>query len=266
MLTGAKGYLAIILTVGLFCVLVNLGLWQWGKGVIRSESEQRLHRYSERHPLKLTLSKLQDLFASHSVENLQGIVVSLDLSPSSKPTLLLDNITFDGKVGYQLFQPMHIRDDVELMERTTQIKRPTATIMVDLGFVIAPKRRDQLPTVHSWLGGEQILGRLYRKESNPLSSELQPEFDDPIRVQNLHLEQLGALWGANIEPLMFQPLSLNHWDYPQIWKPNNMTSEKHFGYAFQWFAMASVLALISVRILIKRILLIRRVRDEKRST
>jgi cytochrome oxidase assembly protein ShyY1 len=77
------------------------------------------------------------------------------------------------------------------------------------------------------------------------------EVGDTIRVQNLNINQLSQLLNIELMPTVIQPDNLAQWPYSFPWNPLPLTSAKHFGYAFQWFAMAGVFLLITILIFIR---------------
>lgn len=221
-----------VLTVVAFSILVNLGLWQLSRAEEKSEIEQQVNQ-REQFPA-ISLEQLSD----QMVVNPVGIRVHFNAQPIKGKYLLLDNQNFEGKVGYLALQ----------LVESAQGKR----VIVERGFVPAPRFRDQLPEV-DWLELPlKIEGRLYRKSVNPLSHELLIESGPISRIQNLNFAELETFWKVKIEPYVVQPMS-ESWPYPQPWQPVSMNSEKHRGYAVQWFAMAAALAVLSGLLLLRTI-------------
>ncbi|EKM32967.1 SURF1 family protein [Vibrio harveyi] len=77
------------------------------------------------------------------------------------------------------------------------------------------------------------------------------EMGDTIRVQNLNINQLSQLLNIELMPTVIQPDNLTQWSYPFPWNPLPLTSAKHFGYSFQWFAMSGVFLFITILIFIR---------------
>jgi len=220
-------WLALTLTLVAISILVNLGFWQ----LSRAEQKQRIQT-------QLDFNAGQDWQSLNAVidrdtidVNLTGLKVVADLTPIEGRYLLLDNQVFDGKVGYLALQLM----------KTTQGNN----VLLERGFINAPRSRLQLPTVEWLTHRYQGQGRLYTRSNNPLSDGLMLEPSEPARIQNLNVEQLGDIWQMPIEGFVFQPQQ-QEWVYPQPWRPVPMNEQKHIGYAVQWFAMAMALTVLGL--------------------
>jgi len=234
-----KVILGAVLTVAVFVVLVNLGLWQLSRGEEKQASEKVLQLRQNMAPISLGQA-----LERYPIEQMTGLRVAVSVLPSENMMFLLDNQTHQGKVGYLAYQLMREQNG--------------HWMLLERGFVPAPSERSQLPEV-DWLSSpQQFVGRLYQKSLNPLSSDLNIESQIPHRIQNLNLAQLSQWLGEPILPIAFQPQQEN-WPYPQPWVPFPLSAEKHFGYAVQWFAMATVLLVIALTLCV-RLLKARRLR------
>lgn len=220
----------MLLTVVAFCLLINLGLWQ----LSRAEEKQQLEQYlSERETASLIpITKVN----IEQYEYLTGLRVTGGFTPIQGRYVLLDNQTHDGKVGYLGYQLMALENG--------------KYVLMEIGFVASNGDRNQLPSV-DWMSKPiELQARLYQRSSNPLSHDLHMELTSTHRIQNLNIPQLSKVWKTDIEPYVVQPQSKS-WPYLQPWIPVPLSSEKHFGYAVQWFSMALALAILSVWVLIR---------------
>ncbi|WP_348541504.1 SURF1 family protein [Vibrio zhanjiangensis] len=228
-------WVVLLLTLAVFCILVNLGFWQLSRSEQKAAIEQLLQVREQAPAIKI------DELHAVEFEYLTGAKVSADLTPLEGRYLLLDNQVFQGKVGYLAYQLMTSRSGLK--------------VFLERGFVPAKAQRDQLPDV-VWINEPiYVVARLYQRSVNPLSDRLYMETASPHRVQNLNIEQIGQIWEENIEPYVLQPMS-SDWPYPQPWQPVPLSAKKHLGYAVQWFSMASVLLIlggwVAYRLLISR--------------
>ena len=230
-------WLALTITVVAISLLVNLGMWQ----LSRAEHKQAIQTKLESNQ-RLGAIGFEEL-KSREVSTLTGQHVVTRVTPLVEKYILLDNQVFQGTVGYLALQLVQASNgQYMLLER---------------GFVAAGKNRAILPEV-TWLtdpfDGE---GRLYLRSNNPLSEQLMHESTQPMRIQNLNIQQLSALWKYSIEPFVLQPQTeadKGEWPYPQPWNPVPMSAGKHVGYAVQWFGMAlalSILALVWLSVALK---------------
>ncbi|ELK8442709.1 SURF1 family protein, partial [Vibrio vulnificus] len=94
---------AALLTLVVFTLLVKLGLWQLSRAEEKSQLEIELQQRALQAP--------QPLLDVLNVENaavfsMTGVRVETNVAPSALPIVLLDNQTWNGKVGYLAYQVM----------------------------------------------------------------------------------------------------------------------------------------------------------------
>lgn len=221
----------------LFLVLVKLGFWQLSRGDEKLLLEQQLQDREQMTPLVI-----EQLVEIESEFTLTGFPLQVDVEPDTAPLIYIDNVTFEGRVGYTVLQPM-----------TVFFQGGKKMLLVELGFVAAPSTRDRLPRVNSIESGSNLVGRVYQRSINPLSSDvMQEQMLEGVRIQNLNLEQLSKVLDIPLFDFVLQPYALPESNLPKIWSPYPMTSQKHFGYAFQWFGMALVYALLVVLFVVRK--------------
>ncbi|MRD98672.1 SURF1 family protein [Vibrio parahaemolyticus] len=228
--------IAVCLTVVVFSLLVKLGFWQLERGQEKQALEQAILARADA-PYQSLTSVLDN--NDWREESVIGVKVQTEAKPEPLPVVLLDNQTFQGKVGYLAYQVVSVGQD------------PITLALLELGFVEGLRTRDSLPTVTMLKSPTNVTGRLYRKSMNPLSSDLMPEMGEGIRVQNLNISELNELLNVELMPAVLQPDNLENWAYPFPWNPLPLTSAKHFGYAVQWFAMAGVFLLLTMVVSIR---------------
>ncbi len=236
LLFSKRFLVAAILTVVVFSLLVKLGFWQLERGSEKQALEQSILARAE-----LPYQELGAVIDNNDwrEESVIGVRVKVEATPEPLPVILLDNQTYNAKVGYLAYQVVSVS------------QAPNILALMELGFVESARSRDELPAVHELEVPTFVTGRLYRKSMNPLSSELLPETGDVVRVQNLNVSQLNELFNVELMPAVLQPDNLESWPYDFPWNPLPLTSAKHFGYAFQWFAMAGVFLLLAIAIFIR---------------
>ncbi|EGQ7947675.1 SURF1 family protein [Vibrio parahaemolyticus] len=228
--------IAVCLTVVVFSLLVKLGFWQLERGQEKQALEQAILARADA-PYQSLTSVLDN--NDWREESVIGVKVQAEAKPEPLPVVLLDNQTFQGKVGYLAYQVVSVGQD------------PITLALLELGFVEGQRTRSSLPDVNSLTMPTNVTGRLYRKSTNPLSSELMPEMGDVIRVQNLNISELSKLLNIELMPAVLQPDNLGKWSYPFPWNPLPLTSTKHFGYSVQWFVMAGAFLLLTGAVFIR---------------
>nr|WP_239480589.1 SURF1 family protein [Parashewanella hymeniacidonis] len=226
--------LASVLFFGLLILLIKLGAWQLNRGYEKQDIEQQLI-------LRQQLPSLttQSLNQQKDFSELLGRQLTVLASPTTSPLIALDNQVNQGKVGYLIYQ---------LMEVTPE----QPALLVELGFIQANPDRSELPTVTAYQQ-QQFQGRLYYRESNPMSDQLYPEMGPMVRIQNLNIAQLSQYLQRALFPVVLQPETVafdaQHKPLAKPWQPIPMPAKKHFGYAMQWFSMAIALFIIGIVLL-----------------
>lgn len=226
-------WLALILTLVAISILVNLGIWQLERAKQKSEMQKVLQSNQQQAVQSLTSLDID------SFTNLNGVSVMADLAPLANHYLLLDNQTYNGDVGYLALQLMRQSEG--------------QYVLLERGFVSATRSRSVLPQVEWLTENYQGKGRLYSRSTNPLSDALMAENTQPVRIQNLNIEQLSDYWQLPIAAYVIQP-SRPNWPYAQPWHPIPMSADKHKGYAVQWFSMAVALSVLSLVWLVKALI------------
>lgn len=232
--------MATLLTLATVSVLVKLGFWQMSRGIEKVQLENDLANRRNQIPIALSEFESNNHLMSGKKDVIEyvGQKIHLTVEPRKRESFyLLDNQTLNGKVGYIVYQVME-----------TNLEQRQISLLVDLGFVKAGKQRNELPNVKGINSKTALVGRLYRKSKNPLSSELGLEETQPVRIQNLDIEALSKKENLSLYPMILQPQNLESWPNEFVWVPTNMSSDKHFGYAVQWFVMAFVLTTIMTTI------------------
>lgn len=193
-------------------VFLTLGVWQLNRA---AEKEQWLGQADTKaQPLQPNLSLLQQV-------RFQGDAIRA-------PVFLLDNRTYQGRVGYELLAPM---------------RHETGLYLVSYGWIAAPPARTELP---DWQipAGKLLASGLVRPwpENALLDSQ-----DNVPHAQNQQVWIVQALDASWLSEILGEPVNgLIQLDESAllgqpIWQPVSMTPAKHRGYALQWFAMAVAL-------------------------
>ncbi|WP_170308275.1 SURF1 family protein [Parashewanella tropica] len=218
-------------------MLVSLGFWQLKRGDQNQRFEQNLRSRSQH---QLSYSQIEN---THKVAELTGYQTHLTLAPVSKPLLYLDNQIMGQQVGYEVYQVMQYQPNLPW-------------VLVDLGFIAAFAERNNLPEVKPIERKMKVVGTLYHTDKNPFSSKLLPEIGKEVRIQNMNYKELSLFLGHSVLGIAVQAKQAVHSvDGRLLIKRIHklaMPSSKNYGYAVQWFAMATTLAVIGLFSIFKR--------------
>ncbi len=241
--------LLCVITVVVFSTLVKLGFWQLERGNSKQQAEAMLAQRELAQPVALTTLQLNYTYLDRDA--FYGLQVSAEVKPTNLPTVLLDNQTHEGKVGYLVLQPMLVA--------SSEHSNDNSVVLIDLGFVEGSARRSELPEFQTLTTAQTLQGKLYLKSSNQLSEQAHLELmvtdsgKDALRVQSINPQLLSRTWDVPVAEILWQPSSLQSWPQPMVWKPFPLASAKHFGYSVQWFAMALVFLSLMIGIAFKYI-------------
>lgn len=143
-------------------------------------------------------------------------------------TVWLDNRPMDGRVGFFVVTPLQLTG------------RPEA-VLVERGW--APRNqadRTQLPPLATPTGDVTVTGRLAASPSRLY--ELGAGSPGPIR-QNLDAAAFAVETGLRLLPLTVVQTEASGPDdaLPRHWPAPDLGLHKHYGYAFQWFALCALI-------------------------
>ncbi|AKO51050.1 hypothetical protein ABA45_00310 [Marinobacter psychrophilus] len=207
---------------GLFLpLLLGLGVWQ----LQRAEFKQQQQVQWDQQTSELAWPQLveQGLDAGRPVQ-LNGSY--------GDTTWLLDNRTRDGMAGYEVLTVFY------------PLQGPA--LVVNRGWVIAPRTREQLPEIPATQKWVEISGRLADFPQPPVLAAVQPGSGWPRRVQSLPPEVAQDV----VPELPRLILRLADQNQPGAlradWAPDRMAVATHYGYATQWFALALMLTILTV--------------------
>ncbi|AFP29003.1 SURF1 family protein [Marinobacter sp. BSs20148] len=207
---------------GLFLpLLLGLGVWQ----LQRAEFKQQQQVQWDQQTSELAWPQLveQGLDAGRPVQ-LNGSY--------GDTTWLLDNRTRDGMAGYEVLTVFY------------PLQGPA--LVVNRGWVIAPRTREQLPEIPATQERVEISGRLADFPQPPVLAAVQPGSGWPRRVQSLPPEVAQDVV-PEIPRLILRLADQNQPGALRAdWAPDRMAVATHYGYATQWFALALMLTMLTV--------------------
>lgn len=203
-------------------LLVSLGVWQLN----RAEEKQVLLEQWQQEAENLAW---QDMVSGDLTS---GRPVTLTGMYGSR-NWLLDNRTREGAPGY------------EVLTEFRPLEGPA--VVINRGWVKAPRTRDELPDIATPEGIFTLEGRISDYPVPPVLVD-QPATGDqwPRRVQSLP-KQAARL---EIPELPDRIVRLSREGQPGAyradWEPDLMGPQTHYGYATQWFALAVALTILTV--------------------
>lgn len=141
-------------------------------------------------------------------------------------TVFLDNRPMDGRVGFFVLTPLQLEGRAE-------------AVLVQRGWV--PRNsldRTQLPALPTAAEVVEVQGRLTASPSRLYEFSASPP--GPIR-QNMTVEAFAAEIKRPMLPLTVLQLGTATDGLLRDWPAADLGLQKHYGYAFQWFALCALI-------------------------
>lgn len=227
---GVRFWIVTVAAVVAVAVTASLGRWQLNRAdqklALQAQMGERSALPSLDNAGLLASTSTQDAAAVASVHH-RGVVVTGRWVPQAQ--VFLDNRQMAGRVGFFHVMPLRI-------EGTERV------VLVQRGW--APRDfqdRSRVPDVPTPEGTVRIEGRL---APPPAQLYQLGEAAPGVIRQNIDLPELARETGLNLLPLSIQQTGdaddglLRQWPAPAV------DVSRHHGYAFQWFALSSLLILL----------------------
>lgn len=215
-----------VLVFFFFCLCIGLGCWQLARA---QQKKQIIASFTNRidQPALPATALLEN-------KELRFYRVHLTGYFDNQHSLLLDNKTHQGQVGYELYTPF-------IAQGLPQ------SILIDRGFVPLGKTRRQLPVIPKE-NSHQLSGMLNLPPHHVALGKIieTPGITWPLRVQYLDLAKIATFLDSPIYPYVITPDVNGRAIRPTSQQIVNMGPERHTGYAFQWFALAITLLILFV--------------------
>jgi surfeit locus 1 family protein len=213
------------LTAALCVAFVSLGRWQWHRG---EQREFQLEQFAQGTERALTLGSR----SLRDVPRFQRIRITGHFEPGRQ--FLLDNISHEGRAGYEVLTPLALRDG--------------RLVLVNRGWVPFTGYRDRLPDVS--LSAENVItltGRVDELPSAGLAQGKSPPRRDAPWPKVTSFPDAADLSRALEHPLESRIVLLDANEpngYVRAWHPPGLEPARHWSYAIQWWSFAAVLILL----------------------
>ena len=236
-LRSISSLLPALAALAAFLLFVRLGFWQ----LHRAEEKQALQTTYQDHisTAPVPLAQAGQLRDQPQQMHWKRCVLRGEYDPSA--TLLLDNQVYRGAVGYQIFSRFRLQDG--------------ASVLVDRGWVAAPESRSMAPQIAAVAGPLTLRG--VAKPAPVAGIELAPDVPENmggnlVRVQRIEIGQIAARAGWSLLPYVVRLDPGEAGGLTWNGAPPGFNRERHLGYAFQWFALATTVLVIFIVLNVKK--------------
>ncbi len=203
-----------------------LGRWQLARAAQKEATQARIDAQTSLPRLdgRSLLLLADPASALHRGVTLRGRWIA-------QHTVFLDNRQMHGRAGLYVLTPL-------------QLEGSAAAILVQRGWVARNfVDRSSLPALETPAGVIEIEGRMAPPPAKLY--ELGEAQSGPIR-QNLELARLGTEAGLALLPVTVLQTGAAADSLLRDWPLAGSGVDKHYGYAFQWFGLSALIAILYV--------------------
>ena len=201
---------------------VSLGQWQVRRAHEKEAIERKISEREAAPALGMTDAQLQR--ADADALEFRQVALQGEFQPGW--TIYLDNRPHEGKAGFYVLTPLKIAGS-------------RRHIMVARGWVERNLAdRSRIPGIAT-PAGEIALTGIVRKHAGRLLQLGQAAAIQPSAiVQNLDVADMARASGLELAPFIVEQTSDTGDGLVRAWPRPSQGVDKHWGYAFQWFALA----------------------------
>jgi len=205
-------------------LLLSLGFWQLDRAEEKRIQQETFMQRQTAAPINLNMNR--DML-NNPGEILWQRVTATGVFEEDK-IILLDNQVINAQAGYFVFTPFLMRGELKY-------------ILVNRGWVPRPAAGEPAPEVSVGSAARAIRGRVGYlprigiRSGGPFESGA----DWPKIGTYPTLEDLSGQLGQELLPFILLLSPEDDDGYERHWQPRERGPMMHYGYAFQWFAMAT---------------------------
>jgi surfeit locus 1 family protein len=214
-----SGFWPLAATVLGVAAALALGSWQLDRAGEKRELRARYDARTAEPPINVSRVAL----AAADVE-LRRVEATGTFDP--RHTIYIDNRIHRSVPGYEVVTPLRLEGG-ELH------------VLVNRGWIARTEDRAELPPVATPSGRVSVSG--VAVIPRPRTLELTDAVIEGRIWQNLTVERYRAAVPIAIQPFMIQQESAIEDGLVREWQALDFGVDKHYGYAFQWFALAATI-------------------------
>lgn len=198
-----------------------LGNWQLRRGDEKVELAARADKRAREPAIQVSTREL----AASEVE-WRRVEARGTFEPQH--AVLLDNRVHHGTVGYQVVMPLRLGDG-------------SRYVLVDRGWTAGSRDRTRMPEVKTPRETVTVRGRAIVPSVRFL--ELSKNVAEGPVWQNLTIDRYREAKGIPIQPFVIEqdPEDALADGLVRKWEAPDFGADKHYGYAFQWFALSALI-------------------------
>jgi len=218
----------------LLYLLYSLGQWQLSRAESKESLKQKIESRRDFKPVGLAMLPVSD-------EEKQFVPVMLAGKFNSEKNFLLDNKIVEQKAGYHVISVLEVAQD--------------EWVLVNRGWISRTRYRSDLPDFET--PEERVLLSGFIRTPYDKVFMLQEQQYDlrrwPVIIQSVNIKELSKVLNIKLKPYMVMLDKESIAGFNRNWPAYKLDSDKHIGYAVQWFALFCALLGIFFIVNTKRI-------------
>ena len=247
--TFAPKLIPTLLSLICIPILVSLGLWQLDRADEKRVIDQGVIDAIAKPALHLNNADLAKL------ENEIYRTASIKGRYDTKKQFLLDNRTHKGQPGYHVFSPF-------LLEQDSTNNDHQHAVLINRGWIGYKGTRDQIADISFDKGFNEIKGSIKKiprsivlkdqavdNSSSALIFKTEgKQLEGVSLIQSIQLNRLEKILNYDLLPVIIELDKTTENGFVREWQPYYGSIDKHNAYAVQWFAMASILLFLFLKL------------------
>ena len=196
-----------------------LGNWQLNRAAEKREARARLEAAMSQPPISVSSTEIPAADVEMRRVEARGVF-------EPRHAIFIDNRIHHGVPGYHVVTPLKLAGG----ERY---------VLVNRGWIAQPPSRAELPQVPTPAGLVTVQGIAMVPGKRTL--ELSAHVVEGSIWQNLTIERYREARPIAIQPFLIRQESAAEDGLVREWPAPDIGVDKHYGYAFQWFALAGTI-------------------------
>jgi surfeit locus 1 family protein len=190
--------------------------WQLGRAHEKEAAAARLQALAGDPPIRIAAAEVR----GRDVE-WRRVTARGRFDPAR--AVFIDNRIHRGVAGFHVVMPLALEGGDRY-------------VLVNRGWIAGTRDRTRLPEVRTPVSAVEITGRAVTPSARFL--ELAPGTAEGKVWQNLTLERYRKAVPIPLQPFVILQESAQEDGLAREWDPPDLGVDKHYGYAFQWLALA----------------------------
>lgn len=214
----------------LISLLTSLGIWQ----IHRGQEKERIIYQTKQQLAKSAINWLPEQKLPKQFERItiKGSFVN--------KILLLDNQHQDHQFGYNVLTPFELSNK--------------KIVLVDRGWVLGDRSRIKWPSIEIPTDPLVVRGVAYYPSKQwLLGPGIEKKNNNLAIVEVLNASMIGQFLHKSVYPFIIRLDKEEPYGFLRQWPIVSMDPKRHYGYAFQWLAMALSLLIYVVVIHVKKL-------------